>query len=235
MMFAQVLPEVTPALFGLVFIEGLLAFLSPCILPLLPVYLMYLAGSDAEKVDRRRLLTNVLGFVLGFTVVFVLLGATASTVGSLLVEYRQLLIRVSGVVVILFGLNYLEVIRIGFLNRSSGVQAKTSDLGFVSSLVFGGAFSAAWTPCLGAFLGTALLLASHTQTLWAGMALLFMFGIGLAVPFILTALLWHQLQGVLGFVKQNLKYIQRISGGLLVLIGILMLTGHLQILFGMFS
>ncbi len=234
-MFAQALPEVTPALFGLIFVEGLLAFLSPCILPLLPVYLMYLAGSDPETVDRSRLFRNVVGFVLGFTVVFVLLGATASTIGSLLVEYRQALIRVSGIVVILFGLNFLGLIRIGLLNRSSSVQAKTSDLGFVSSLVFGGAFSVAWTPCLGAFLGTALLLASHTQTLRAGMALLFVFGIGLGIPFILTALLWHKLQGVLGFIKQNLKYIQRISGGLLVLIGVLMLTGHFQYFLGLLN
>jgi len=234
-MFAQALPEVTPALFGLIFIEGLLAFLSPCILPMLPVYFMYLSGSNPETVDRTRLLYNIIGFVMGFTVVFVLLGAAASSVGSLFITHRQFLVKLSGGIIIIFGLNFMGVIRVSLLNRAMNVQVRTTDLGFFSSMVFGGAFSVGWTPCLGAFLGTALLLASHTQTLLAGMALLFVFGIGLGVPFLLTALLWHRLGKVLGFIKQNLHLIQRVAGALLVLIGVLMITGHFHRYLGIFS
>lgn len=221
-MFSQVLPEVTLSLFGLTFVEGLLAFLSPCILPLLPIYLMYLSGNERVAGSSGPLIRNTLGFIVGFTVVFVLLGATASGLGSLLSQYRVFFLRLSGVIVIMFGLNYLGVLNIRFLNRTRNVGAKTHDLTFGSSILFGAAFSFGWTPCLGAFLGTALLLASNTGTLYQGMGLLFMFSLGLGVPFFLTALLWNRLQGTLEFIKRNLHRIQMISGGLLVIVGLLM-------------
>ncbi|HOB40755.1 MAG: cytochrome c biogenesis protein CcdA [Limnochordia bacterium] len=223
-MLQQLAPQVTPSLFGLIFVEGLLAFLSPCILPMIPIYLLYLGGEEAAG-ERAgvRLFLNTLGFIAGFTVVFVALGATASALGRLIAGNRLLLQRLGGLVIILIGLNYLGVIRIGLLNRGRTLRADTSNLRFWSSLLFGAAFSLGWTPCLGAFLGTALILASNLNTLFQGMALLFTFSLGLGVPFLLTALLWGKLQNALGVIKRNLPRIQAVSGLLLIAVGLLML------------
>lgn len=223
-MLSQLAPEVTPALFGLMFSQGILAFLSPCILPMLPVYLLYLAGGDGKGGDRR-LLRNMLGFILGFTVIFVLMGATASGLGSLLQQHRTLLSRIGGVIVILLGINFTGLVHLPFLNRSHVFNADKSNLNFWKSLLFGIAFSAGWTPCLGAFLGSALLVAANSETLLAGMALLFTFAMGLSVPFLLAALLWNHIQGAIGWIKRHLHIIQIISGSLLVIVGLLMVTG----------
>lgn len=223
-MLQQLAPEVTLSLYGLIFVEGLLAFLSSCILPMIPIYLLYLGGSDRTKLgSRQRLLLNTLGFIAGFTLIFIALGATASALGSLVSENRVLLQRIGGVVVIAFGLNYLGVLRIGFLNRSRVMGVETKNLKFWSSLLFGAAFSLGWTPCLGAFLGTALILASNLDTLYQGMGLLLTFSLGLGVPFLLTSLLWNKLQDTFGAIKRNLPRIQIISGILLVIVGLLML------------
>lgn len=223
-MLQQMAPEVSLSLFGLIFAEGFLAFLSPCILPMIPIYLLYLGGHEGgEGKSTARLLINALGFVIGFSLVFAALGATASALGSLIADNRLLLQRVGGIVVILFGLNFLGVLKIGFLNRSRTLGASTKDLRFMSSLLFGAAFSLGWTPCLGAFLGTALILASSMETLYQGMALLLTFSLGLGIPFLLTALLWSRLQNTFGFIKRNLQIVQSISGILLVIVGLLML------------
>ncbi|MCK9524501.1 MAG: cytochrome c biogenesis CcdA family protein [Limnochordia bacterium] len=223
-MLQPMAPEISLSLFGLTFVEGLLAFLSPCILPMIPIYLLYLGGLEGgEKGSNLRLVINTLGFIAGFSLVFTALGATASVLGTMIVEYRLLLQRLGGVVVIAFGLNYLGVLRIGFLNRSRSLGASTKDLKFWSSLFFGAAFSLGWTPCLGAFLGTALIMASSLDTLYQGMALLLTFSLGLGIPFLLTALLWGRLQKALGLIKRNLGIIQTVSGVLLVLVGLLML------------
>lgn len=191
---------------------------------MIPIYLLYLGGEEAAG-ERAgvRLFLNTLGFIAGFTVVFVALGATASALGRLIAGNRLLLQRLGGLVIILIGLNYLGVIRIGLLNRGRTLRADTSNLRFWSSLLFGAAFSLGWTPCLGAFLGTALILASNLNTLFQGMALLFTFSLGLGVPFLLTALLWGKLQNALGVIKRNLPRIQAVSGLLLIAVGLLML------------
>lgn len=220
---AQLLPQFNLSLFGLVFTEGFLAFLSPCILPLLPIYLMYLMGDQKGQASRGRLITNTLGFVLGLTIIFVLLGATASGLGRFLAEHKLLLQKISGVIMIIFGLNYLGVVNIALLSRTTRLEANTRDLRFFGSMLFGAAFSIGWTPCLGVFLGSALLLASNANTLYQGSALLFVFSLGLGIPFLLTALLWDRLQGTLGFIKKNFTIIKMISGGLLILVGLLML------------
>lgn len=223
-MLQQMAPDVSASLFSLIFGEGLLAFLSPCILPMIPIYLLYLGGHEsAEQKPGMRLVVNTLGFIAGFTLVFVSLGATASALGNLIAANRILLQRLGGVVVLVFGLNYLGVLKIGFLNRSRVMGANTKDLKFWSSLLFGSAFSLGWTPCLGAFLGTALILASNVDTLFQGMALLLTFSLGLGIPFLITALLWNRLQRTLGFVKRNLQKIQIVSGVILVLVGLLMI------------
>jgi len=223
-MLQSMAPEISLSLFGLTFVEGVLAFLSPCILPMIPIYLLYLGGQEGgEKNQGARLLRNTLGFVLGFSLIFITLGATASALGALISEHRILLQRLGGVFVIAFGLNYLGLFKIGFLNRSRSLGANTQNLRFWSSLLFGAAFSLGWTPCLGAFLGTALLMASSMDTLYQGMALLLTFSLGLGIPFLLTALLWSRLQNAFGFIKRNLGIIQTISGVLLIVVGLLML------------
>lgn len=221
-MLGQMAPEVTPSLYGLIFVEGFLAFISPCILPMIPIYLLYLGGSEGET-KKSRLALNTLGFIAGFSLVFISLGATASALGAVVVRQRVLLQRLGGVVVIVFGLNYLGVLKLGFLNRPRQLGANTKDLKFWSSLLFGVAFSLGWTPCLGAFLGTALILASNVNTLYQGMALLLTFSLGLGIPFFLTALLWNKLQGTFGFIKRNVQTFQIVSGLILLIVGVLML------------
>lgn len=234
-MLNQLAPQVTPGLVGLIFSEGLLAFLSPCILPMLPVYLMYLGGNGDKVKSERQLVINTLGFIAGFTLVFVTLGATASGLGHLMQANRQLLQRISGVILIIFGLHFCGWIHIPFLNRTKAMQANTKDLRFFSSLLFGSAFSFGWTPCLGPFLGSALLLAGNSATLYTGMLLLLVFSLGLGLPFLATALLWDHLQGTLNFFKKHLHIIKLISGLLLMLIGALMLFDLFGYYMGLFS
>lgn len=222
-MLQQMVPEVSFRLFAFIFAEGFMAFLSPCILPMIPIYLLYLSGDDSHGKTRQRLVINTLGFIAGFSLVFVLLGATASALGSLLVTYRTLFQRVGGLVVIVFGLNYLGVLNLGILNRSRTLNAKTKDLKLWSSFLFGSAFSLGWTPCLGAFLGTALIVASNSDTLYQGMGLLLTFSLGLGISFLLTTLLWGKLQKTFNVIKNNLRIIQIISGVLLIVVGLLML------------
>lgn len=222
-MLQQVAPQLTFSLFVLTFTEGFLAFLSPCILPMIPIYLLYLGGSDeVNEKDPDRLIINTIGFVLGFSLVFVALGATASALGSMLTTNRVLLQRIGGLIVIIFGLNYLGVLKVGFLNRTKTMGTKTENLKFWSSLLFGAVFSLGWTPCLGAFLGSALLMASNVNTMYQGMALLLTFSLGLGLPFLLTSILWDKLQRTFNFIKRNLHVIQMVSGVLLIVVGILM-------------
>ena len=223
-MLQSMAPDISLSLFWLTFVEGFLAFLSPCILPMIPIYLLYLGGQEGgEKRRGMRLVINTLGFIAGFSLVFITLGATASVLGSLISEHRLLLQRLGGIFVIAFGLNYLGFLKLGFLNRSRSLGANTRNLKFWSSLLFGAAFSLGWTPCLGAFLGTALLMASSMDTLYQGMALLLTFSLGLGIPFLLTALLWSRLQNAFAFIKENLGIIQTISGVLLIVVGLMML------------
>lgn len=222
-MLGQMLPEITFSLYGLTFLEGILAFVSPCILPLLPVYLMYLSGNQGVSGQRKRLIINTIGFIFGFTLVFVTMGATASALGGLVADNRMLLQRLAGAIMIFFGLNYIGWFNLSLFNRGGMLRMdQQKKLKFFSSVFFGVAFSLGWTPCLTAFLGSALLLASNTGTLYHGIALLFVFSLGLGIPFLVTALLWNQLQGTIGWIKRNYGVIKGVSGGLLIVIGLLM-------------
>ncbi|MEA4892700.1 MAG: cytochrome c biogenesis CcdA family protein [Peptococcaceae bacterium] len=234
-MLNQLDPVFTPGLWGLVFTEGFLAFISPCILPMLPIYLMYLSGSKDGAGSRKRLIANTLGFIAGFTVVFILLGATASGLGSLLTAHKLMLQRISGGIMIVFGLHFCGILNIPLLNKSRAFRARTENLGFISSLLFGGAFSFGWTPCLGPFLGSALLMASQASTLGAGVFLLFGFSLGLGIPFFLTALLWDRLQGALSVVRKHSGLLKMISGGFLIVVGILMAADFFGYYMALFS
>lgn len=216
----------------LLFLEGIVTFISPCLLPMLPVYVSYFAAGETGK---KRALTNAIGFVLGFTIVFVLMGAFAGTAGKLLRGHVPLLNLVIGSIVIVFGLNYLGVFNIAFLNRASSKQAAVKDLGFFSSILFGLVFSIGWTPCVGAFLGSALLIASIEGALLKGVGLLLAFSLGLGLPFIASALLIDRLKSTFDLIKRNYRVVNLASGGLLVVIGILMATGYLGFLLSYFT
>lgn len=216
----------------ILFLEGIITFVSPCLLPMLPIYVSYFAGGGQRST--RRTLTCALGFVLGFTAVFVAMGALAGTLGSLLTRYQTAVNLLSGLIVIVFGLNYLGVLR---LNLFSGGQRSvdTSNLGFFSSALFGVVFSIGWTPCVGAFLGSALLLASQQGHTVEGMLMLLAYSIGLGIPFLLSAVLIDRLKSAFDWVKANYRIINTVSGGLLILIGVLMATGLLGRLLNLLS
>ena len=206
------------------FLEGIITFISPCLLPMLPIYISYFAGGGERTTGKT--FKNALGFVLGFTAVFVAMGALAGTVGSFLRQYKTAVDIVSGLIVIFFGLNFLGVFK---LNLFRGGQSKvnTANMGFFSALLFGVVFSVGWTPCVGAFLGSALALASQQGHVVEGMVMLLVYSLGLGIPFILSAVLIDYLKSAFNWTKRNYKIINLISGIALILIGILMATGTL--------
>ena len=214
------------------FLEGIITFISPCLLPMLPIYISYFAGGGERSTGKT--LKGALGFVTGFTVIFVILGALAGTVGSFLREYQTAVNIVSGAIVIVFGLNFLGVFKLN-LFRGSHRSVNTDNMGFFSALLFGMIFSIGWTPCVGAFLGSALMLASQQGHVMEGMLMLLAYSLGLGIPFILSAVLIDYLKSAFNWIKKNYKVINIISGSLLVLIGILMATGTLGRLLGLLS
>lgn len=208
------------------FLEGIITFISPCLLPMLPIYISYFAGQTPGD-NNRTVIINALGFVLGFTVIFVLLGAFAGKLGSVLIEYNTLINVVGGVVIILFGLNFLEILKIPFLNTNHQLNLKHSHTGFFSALLLGIVFSIGWTPCVGAFLGSALMMAASSGDTLHGILMLFSFSLGLGIPFVVSAILIDRMKSTFDFIKRHYEVINRISGGLLVVIGLLMATGLL--------
>lgn len=205
------------------FFEGILTFISPCLLPMLPVYLSYFAGGEANS---KKTLQNALGFILGFTLLFTAMGALAGTLGSFLSKYQTAVNIVSGLIVVFFGLNFMGIIKLNLFKGSARMQ--TGELGFFSSVLFGMVFSIGWTPCVGAFLGSALMLASQQGHVLEGTLMLLTYSLGLGIPFLLSAVLLDQLKGTFNFIKRHYDLINRICGGLLILIGILMATGILS-------
>lgn len=191
---------------------------------MLPIYISYFAGGGERSTGKT--VKAALGFVTGFTVVFLILGALAGTVGSLLREYQTAVNLVTGLIVIFFGLNFLGVFRLN-LFRGSQWTVDTSNLGFFSAILFGMVFSVGWTPCVGAFLGSALMLASQQGHMVEGVVMLLSYSLGLGIPFLLSAVLIDYMKTAFDWIKRNYKVINALSGGLLVLVGILMATGTL--------
>ena len=212
------------------FLEGILAFISPCILPLLPVYIMYLTG-NSQDIHKKKLIVNTLGFIAGFTIVFVLLGATATSLGKLISTNRLLLQRLGGAIIILFGLNLMDIIKPTFLNREMRFKIQGNHSSFSGSILFGIVFSFGWTPCLGTFLGSALLMASNMNTVISGILLLSIFSLGLGIPFLITAVIFDKLTDVFTWIKKNYHTINFISGIFLIIVGFLMITN----LFGYYT
>ena len=205
----------------LLFLEGMITFISPCLLPMLPIYVSYFAG-DGEG-NTRRVIKNALGFIIGFTAVFVTLGALAGTVGQLLKDYATVVNIVTGIIVIFFGLNFLGIFKLNIFKGSK--FSGTKKLGFFSSLLFGIVFSIGWTPCVGAFLGSALMIAANQGHVVEGMLMLLVYSLGLGIPFFISAVLVDKLKGAFSFIKKHYNVINVISGVLLVAVGLLMATG----------
>lgn len=219
----------------LAFLEGIITFVSPCLLPMLPLYLTYFAGQDHQRTQRRTLI-NALAFVLGFTLVFVTLGAFAGTLGSWLLRYQRWVNLVAGFIVILFGLSYLGLFKNSFFHRVYRLDRPLqSNPGFLSSLMFGLIFSIGWTPCVGAFLGSALMLAATTGQTHQGILMLLAYALGLGVPFILSALLLDRLKSTFNWIKAHYRLINIVSGSLLIIMGLLMASGFLGRLLSLLS
>ncbi len=207
----------------LLFLEGIITFISPCLLPMLPVYIIYFAGGEGGKT--RRTVANAIGFVLGFTALFVAMGAFVGTVGRLLSGYKLIVNLVTGAIVVLFGLNYTGLVKIGFLNGSRRVNKSAQNMNFFSAFLFGIIFAIGWTPCVGAFLGSALMLAAQQGSAMQGILMLLIYSLGLGVPFILSAVLIDKLKGAINFIKSHYRVINIACGILLIIVGILMMTG----------
>lgn len=204
------------------FLEGIITFISPCLLPMLPIYVSYFAGGSERSTGKT--LKNALGFVAGFTVLFVAMGALAGTIGSFLTRYQTAVNIITGLIVIFFGLNFLGVFKLNlFKGMNNSVDVR--DLGFFSSMLFGMVFSVGWTPCVGAFLGSALMLASQQGKTFTGVIMLLVYSLGLGIPFVVSALMIDKLKSAFDFIKRNYRVINIISGSLLVIVGILMMTG----------
>lgn len=213
-------------------LEGIITFISPCLLPMLPIYISYFAGGGQRRTGKT--LNGALGFVAGFTVLFVAMGALAGTIGSFLREYQTAFNIVSGLIVVLFGLNFFGIFKLN-LFKGSRHAVKTGGMGFFSAFVFGVIFSVGWTPCVGAFLGSALMLASQQAHAVEGMLMLLAYSLGLGIPFILSAVLIDYLKGAFGWIKKNYAVINVVSGVALILVGILMMTGALGHLLSLLS
>ena len=206
------------------FLEGIITFISPCLLPMLPIYVSYFAGGNTKSTTKT--LTTAVAFVFGFTTVFMALGALAGTLGSFLIKYQTLVNIISGIIVVFFGLNYLGLLNIN-LFHGNRKNFDTDNLNFFTSFLFGLIFSLGWTPCVGAFLGSALMLASTQGQVLTGMFMLLAYSLGLGIPFVLSAVLIHKLKSAFNFIKKNYTLINTLSGIFLIIVGILMATGTL--------
>jgi len=213
---------------AIAFTAGLLSFLSPCVLPLVPSYVTFLTGLSIENVTRARrvALLHALLFIAGFTAIFVALGAGATAIGVLLGAYRDWISRIGGVLLIVFGFVLLEVLTIPALSRERRVYLAEKPVGLLGSLLVGIAFGAGWTPCIGPILGGILSLASVSASMSRGLGLLLAYSAGLAVPFLLAALAIDRFIALLARMRRGLAWVSRISGALLIAVGVLLVTGY---------
>lgn len=217
---------------AIAFTAGILSFLSPCVLPLVPSYVTFVTGLSLEDVSRARrvALVHSLLFVCGFTAIFVALGAGATALGMVLAAYRQLIGRIGGVLLIVFGLILLEVIRVPALARDRRIYLADKPVGYLGSVLVGVAFGAGWTPCIGPVLGGILSLASATASVGRGVGLLFAYSAGLALPFLIAALAIDRFLAVFARMRAGLAWVSRISGALLIVVGLLLASGWFTIL-----
>lgn len=213
----------------LLFLEGIITFISPCILPMIPLYISYFAGESMENnKSKYNVLVNSLGFVLGFTIIFTLLGTLAGSFGSFIKSQSNIINIISGVIVVVFGINYVGLFKISFLERSSKINVQIKTFKFLSSIIFGMIFAIGWTPCVGTFLGAALMIAVNSHDIIKGTIMLLIYSIGLGIPFVICAVLIDKIKESFDFIKRNYKIINMLSGIILILVGIAIMTGYLN-------
>lgn len=211
------------------FLEGIISFISPCMLPMLPIYISYFAGNADKK---QHVVSRAIAFVLGFTVVFTSLGLFAGTLSGFLIRCQQIVQVVCGIIVIIFGLSYLDVLHLPFFK---GMQNTAKISGLFSAFVFGMIYSVSLTPCVGAFLGSALMLAGTSGGAVKGALLLLTYSLGLGIPFLISAVLIDRLNAVFTFIKQHYKIVNLVSGLFLIVTGIFMMFGIMNRILAFFS
>ena len=200
------------------FLEGIASFISPCVLPMLPIYISYFAGKEDSKTSRA--LLNSIGFVIGNTIIFILFAIIASYAGALALGIQKYIKILFGVVIIILGLNYMGILKIKFLNKENRIKKKIDDFTFFKTILFGMMFSISCTPCIGSFLGSALLLIANKQNILQGILLMLVYSIGFGIPFIISAVLIEKLKNFYNLIKKNYKIIKIISGVLLIVMGV---------------
>lgn len=228
------MPDLSLGSLGLALSAGLLSCVSPCTLPLVPAYLSYISGVSADRLRaempgpaRRQVLLNAMAFVLGLSIVFTLLGASASALGHFLQVYQDWLARIGGVLIVIFGLQMLGILRIGLLAQEARLDfTRRPAQGYAGSVIMGAAFGVGWTPCVGPFLGAVLTLAAQTQSVGQGMVLLFAYALGLGAPFIAAGLAIGSLAGVLRGMQPHLGKVSAVSGLLVIFMGVLVFSGQ---------
>jgi cytochrome c-type biogenesis protein len=221
---------------AIAFMGGLLSFLSPCVLPLVPSYLAFVTGMSLEDleagVDRKQTLTHAVLFVLGFSTIFVLLGVSASFLGAFFATYKVWIARLGGVVIIVLGLHLAGVLRLAPLLRERRVHLANKPIGYLGTLGVGVAFGAGWTPCLGPVLAAILTLGFTQEGMWSGAGLLSVYSLGLAVPFLVAALALDWFLQTFQRFRRWMPWVERSSGALLVFLGLLLVTGRFTVLAG---
>ena len=208
-----------------ILLEGIITFISPCILPMLPIYISYFAGKNDNKKNNISAVINSLSFVAGFTTIFVLLGALSASLGNLVKTHIRVIDIVLGIIIMIFGINYMDIIPIPFINKTKGLGLKNRAASVISSFVFGAMFSITWSPCIGAFLGTALSIILVNGNILRGVLLIITYCLGLGIPFVISTILINKMKNVFLFIKGHYKVINRICGIFLCVIGVLMITG----------
>jgi cytochrome c-type biogenesis protein len=215
---------------------GFLSFISPCVLPLIPGYISYISGmslEDMRKADagaRRRLIVATLFFILGFSIIFMAMGASASAIGKLLLQHLRIVQKVAGVIIVLLGLHLMGVFRFGWLNRDARVQTARKPVTPAGAIVVGMAFGFGWTPCIGPILSGILTIAGSKSTIGEGVLLLAVYSAGLGVPFFLTSLAIDKFFAASARVRRYYRPIEMVSGLLLVLLGVLLFTGRFTLI-----
>ncbi len=219
---------------------GLVSFLSPCVLPLVPAYLAQITGTSIKEnqidADRRLILFSSLGFISGFTIIFMIFGASSTAIGQIFSYNRTLLEQIGGIIIFVFGLQMLGVISLSFLYKEKRITiGKKKTASFGNSVILGFIFGAGWTPCIGLILSSILILSSHADTFYTGMFMLFIYSMGLALPFLLVALMWSKSLDKFNKLSRFLPTIQKVSGATMLVLAFLLFTGQFRIIASYFA
>ncbi|PJA29423.1 MAG: cytochrome C biogenesis protein [candidate division Zixibacteria bacterium CG_4_9_14_3_um_filter_46_8] len=221
------------------FLAGIISFVSPCVLPLVPGYLSFMSGVSIDDIKGqgkkgvlKKVTLNTIFFVLGFSLVFIAFGATATALGQFLGQNKTLISRIAGILVIVFGLHFMGVFRIKWLLYEKRLEAQTKGAGYLSSFLIGFAFAFGWTPCIGPILAGILTLASAQESVWQGVLLLAVYSAGLGIPFLITGLAFNSFLSVSSRIKRHFRVVEAIGGGLLVIVGLLLVTNSFGLLSG---